>query len=131
MKSRTGKQFIGPGKNSGESLEELKYNILDKLDEWCLQLDEFNQTPLTPKTKVTREAGSVFYEFLTALPKVFRERTSDDETQIESARKTMANLERRFAKAGLNLHGRVAAFPEHHAKVGKKSAESAQPSTTR
>jgi hypothetical protein len=110
----------------GDSLTELRQNIVSKLDEWRRQLDNFNKTPLTENTTVTPEAGPVFYELLAALPKVFRESTSGDETQVESAKETMADLERRFTESGLDVQGRVAAFPERLAKVEKKSAQSPQ-----
>ncbi len=110
----------------GESLTELKENILAKLDEWRSQLDEFNHAPLTKKTKVTPEAGSLFYELLAALPKVFRESTSEDEARVGSARETMADLERRFEEAGLDVNGRVKAFPERLAKIARKSSQSDQ-----
>jgi hypothetical protein len=108
----------------GDSLTELKQNIEAKLDDWRRQLDDFNHAPLTQKTKVTPEAGSVFYELLAALPEVFRESTSKDETRVESARETMTDLERRFMESGLDVHGRVKAFPDRLAKVARKSSQS-------
>ncbi len=110
----------------GHSLTELKQNIEAKLDDWRRQLDDFNNAPLTRKTKVTPEAGSVFYELLAALPKVFRESTSENETRVESARETMADFERRFTESGLNIHGRLEAFPDRLAKAARKSSPSDQ-----
>jgi hypothetical protein len=110
----------------GDSVTELKQVIEAKLDDWRRQLDDFKNTPLTRKTKVTPEAGAVFYELLAALPKVFRESTSEDETRVEQARETMADFERRFTESGLNVHGRVKAFPDRLAKAGRKSSPSGQ-----
>ncbi|MEK6279388.1 MAG: hypothetical protein AABN95_03465 [Acidobacteriota bacterium] len=101
----------------GESLDELKQGIDEKLADWRRRLDEFNRRPITQKSTVTPEAASVFFDFLKQLPGIFRESVSGDQELVDSARKATADLASRFKEAGLEADDRLESFPERLVKI--------------
>jgi uncharacterized damage-inducible protein DinB len=103
----------------GHSLDELKQVIDDKLADWRRQLNNFKQSSMAPGSAVTLETATAFFDFLKQLPRVVRESISGDETRLESARVTMAELENRFEQAGLDATDRVKSFPDRLAKLQK------------
>lgn len=105
----------------GESLDELKQGIDEKLADWRRRLDEFNRRPITQKSTVTPEAASVFFDFLKQLPGIFRESVSGDEERVDSARKATADLASRFKESGLEVDDRLECFPDRLVKVKAKT----------
>jgi hypothetical protein len=104
----------------GQTLEELKSGIDEKLADLRRQLDEKNRTPVTEHTTVTPNAGPALFELLKKLPRVIGNSLSGDEKRVESAKTAMARLQRQLKEAGIDLDDRFTNFPDRLAELRKE-----------
>lgn len=108
----------------GQTLDELKDGIDDKLAELRQKLDDFNRTPVTPDTTITPDAATVMLDLLKEFPRVVARSLSADPTRVDAARSTMSDLQERLRAAGIDVDDRFGVFPERLASLrrnGKKN----------
>jgi hypothetical protein len=103
----------------GQTLEELKLRIDEKLAEWRHQLDEVNRTPVTDETTVTPNAISALLELLKQIPSVLGNSLSGDEQRIGNAKDAMISLQKQLEEAGIRLNERFTNFPDRLAELRK------------
>lgn len=99
----------------GQTLEELKPGIDERLAELRARLDEHNRRPV--KTTLTPNAVPALLEFLKKLPGVIANSLARDANRVESARTTMADLQRRLKDVGIDLDDRLTNFPGRLAEL--------------
>jgi hypothetical protein len=104
----------------GQTLEELKQGIDDRLADLRRQLDEKNKTPVTENTTVTPDAAPALFELLKKLPGVIGNSISGEASRVESAKTAMANLQRQLKEAGIDLDDRFTRFPDRLADLRKE-----------
>ena len=107
----------------GETLDELRGRIDDKLAEFRRQLDEKNRTPVTENTTVTPNAAPALFDLLTKLPGVIGNSLSGEENRVEAAKSAMADLQQRLKDAGIDLDDRLTSFPDRLADLRKDAEE--------
>ncbi len=100
-----------------QTLYELKHGIDKRLAELRERLEEHNRTPVNDKTTLTPNAAPALFEFLKKLPGVIVNSLAHDARRVESAKTTMADLQRRLKEAGIDLDERFTAFPERLAQL--------------
>jgi len=104
----------------GQTLDELKHGIDERLADLRRQLEEKNRTPVTENTTVTPNAAPALFELLKKLPGVIGNSLSGDEQRVESAKTEMADLQRQLKEAGIDLDERFTNFPDRLAELRKK-----------
>ncbi|CAN7806293.1 hypothetical protein LJR267_010708 [Paraburkholderia hospita] len=118
----------------GQTLDELKQGIAERLAELRQRLEERNRTPVNDKTTLTPNAAPALLELLRGLPGVIANSLARDASRLDSAKTTMADLQRRLKDAGIDLDDRFTAFPARLAEmredVHKQSAINKPPSRT-
>jgi hypothetical protein len=101
----------------GQTLEELKNGIDDRLAEFRERLNEHNRTPVNDNTALTPNAAPALFEFLKKLPGVIANSLAQDADRVASAKTTMSDLQRRLKEAGIDLDDRFTAFPGRLAEM--------------
>lgn len=101
----------------GQTLEELKTGIDERLAGVREQLADRKRTPVTEQTSVTAEAAPALFELLRKLPDVIANSLARDASRVESAKTNMADLQLRLKKAGIDLDDRFTAFPRRLAEM--------------
>ena len=109
----------GATEELGQTLDELKRGIDERLAELRQQLDEKNRTPVTENTAVTPSTAPALFELLKKLPGVIGNSLSGEGSRVESAKTAMANLQRRLKDAGIELDERFTNFPDRVADLRK------------
>jgi hypothetical protein len=104
----------------GQTLDELKHGIDERLADLHRQLDERNRTPVTENTTVTPNATPALFDLLKKLPGVIGNSLSGDTKRVESAKTAMADLQRQLKEAGVDLDERFTKFPDRLAELRKK-----------
>jgi hypothetical protein len=107
----------------GQTLDELKIGINERLAELRRQLDEKDRTPVAEDATVTPNAAPPLFELLKKLPSVIGKSLSGDESRVESAKTEMANLQRQLKEAGIDLDERFTNFPDRVAHLRKDFEE--------
>lgn len=100
-----------------QTLDELKHGINERLAGLRERLDEQDHTPVNDDTSLTPNAAPALFEFLKKLPGVIVNSLAHDARRVESAKTTMAGLQRRLKEAGIDLDERFTAFPERLAQL--------------
>ena len=101
----------------GETLDELKLGIDERLAELHQRLAESGTTPIHENTSLTPSAVPALFQFLRRLPGVIVKSLGNDAAQLESARATMTDLRRSLRDAGIDVDNRFTEFPERLAKL--------------
>jgi hypothetical protein len=104
----------------GSSLDELRTGIDETLDDLRQQLDGLNRVPVSDDTAVTREAPAVLLSLLKQLPRVVGQSISGDDSRVDAARNTMADLQGRLREVGIDLDDRFKDFPDRLADLRRK-----------
>lgn len=104
----------------GQTLDELKHGLDERLADLRRQLDEKDRTPVTENTTVTPNAAPALFDLLKKLPGVIGNSLSGDEKRVESAKTAMSDLQRQLKEAGINLEERLTNFPDRLAELRKK-----------
>jgi len=102
-----------------QSLGELKGNIDDTLADLRQRLQDFKTRHVTDATTITPNAGGALFELLSALPGVIAQSLSTDEARVDTARKTMKDLQQRLKDSGIDLDDRFTRFPDRLADLRK------------
>lgn len=103
----------------GQTLDELKQGIDEKLADWRQQLDELNRRSVSESSAVNRNAGSALVDLLKLFPSVLGNSLSGEETRLDSAKQTMATLQQQLKEAGIDLDDRFTNFPDRLAELRK------------
>lgn len=103
----------------GQTLDELKAGLDQKLADLRRQLEEKDRTPVTEESTVTPNAATAVFDLLKKLPGVIGNSLSGDEKRVESAKTTMADLQRELKEAGIDLDQRFTDFPDRLAELRK------------
>ena len=103
----------------GQTLDELKHGIDERLADLRRQLDEKNGTPVTENTTITPNAAPALFDLLKKLPGVIGNSLSGDENRVVTAKTAMADLQKRLKEAGIDLDDRFANFPDRLAELRK------------
>ena len=115
----------------GQTLDELKHGIDERLADLRRQLDEKNETPVTENTTITPNAAPALFDLLKKLPGVIGNSLSGDENRVVTAKTAMADLQKRLKEAGIDLDDRFANFPDRLAELRKDAQDqTAKKSTT-
>lgn len=101
----------------GQTLDELRHGIGERLADLRARLDEKNRTPVTEKSPVTPNAAPALFDLLKKLPGVIGNSFSSDEKRVESAKTAMTDLERQLKEAGIDLGERLTRFPDRLADL--------------
>lgn len=101
----------------GQTLEDLKHGIDERLANLREQISKRNRTRVAAHTTLTPNAAPALFEFLKQLPGVIVNSLAHDAQRVESAKTTMADLQRRLKEAGIDLDQRFTAFPERLAQL--------------
>jgi hypothetical protein len=107
----------------GQTLDDLKQGIDEKLADWRQQLDEVNRQPVSESSSVNRNAASALYDLLTLFPSVLGNSLSGEKARVESATTAMADLQRQLKEAGIDLDDRFTNFPDRLADLRKDYEE--------
>ena len=105
----------------GQTLDELKDGLDERLGELRQKLDEFNRTPVTPGTTMTPDAATAMLDLLKELPGVVARSLSADPARVDAARTTMDRLQERLRAAGIDVDDRFGAFPERLAGLRRSA----------
>jgi hypothetical protein len=111
----------------GQTLDELKDGLDERLAQLRQQLDDFNRTPVTPGTTITPDAATAMLGLLKALPGVVARSLSADPARVDAARTTMTALQERLRAAGIAVDDRVGAFPERLAGLRRSARKDDDP----
>jgi len=95
----------------GQTLNELREAIDERLGELRQRLDDFNRRPVSDETSLTPNAVPAILELLRQFPRVFVESLSTDESRVDAARRTMADLQGRLRAVGIDVDDRFKDFP--------------------
>jgi hypothetical protein len=101
----------------GQTLDELRTGIDDKLAELRQRLADFNRRPVTEESTMTPDAAGAFLDFFKALPGVVGKSLSRDRSRVGAARDAMTDLQQRLKDAGIDVDDRVKDFPERVASL--------------
>lgn len=96
----------------GQTLDELKHAIDGKLIDVRQQLDERMREPVSASTTLTPSAAPALLNLLKRLPGLIGQGLSRDKGHVETARTTMADLQRQLKDAGIDLDDRFTRFPD-------------------
>jgi hypothetical protein len=107
----------------GDTLDELKHGIDEKLEDFRRQIDESNRTPITEDTTVTPNAAPALFDLLKKLPGVIGNSLSGEENRVDAAKAAMADLQRRLKDAGIDLDEHFTDFPDRLAGLRKDFGE--------
>jgi hypothetical protein len=111
----------------GQTLDELKDGIDERLGELRQKLDDFNRTPVTSKTTITPDAATAVLDLLKEFPRVVARSLSADPARLEAARTTMSALQERLRAAGIDVDDRFGAFPERLAGLRQSARKEDDP----
>jgi len=103
----------------GQTLDELKGAIDDKLADVRQQLEAKDREPVVASSPITPNAGAALLDFFKALPRIVGQGISGDDARVGHARQTMADLQRRLKDAGIDVDDRLQEFPERLAGLRK------------
>jgi hypothetical protein len=95
----------------GQTLDKLKHDIDAGLAGLRQRLDERDRTPVQDDTTLTLNAAPAMLALLKNLPGVIVNSLAHDAQRVETAKATMADLQRRLKEAGIDLDERFTAFP--------------------
>jgi hypothetical protein len=101
----------------GQTLDKLKHGIDERLAGLRERLDQHDLTPVSDDTPLTPNAAPALFEFLKKLPGVIVNSLAHDAQRVESAKTTMADLQRRLKEAGIDLDERFTDFPHRLAQL--------------
>jgi hypothetical protein len=107
----------------GRTLEELKRGIDEKLSELRHKVEDIKRRPVKEGTTITPEAPSALGSLLKQLPSVIGHSLSGDEALVESARKSMVDLQQRLKESGIDLDDRFTRFPDRLAELRSEAEE--------
>ena len=101
----------------GQTLDELKHGIDERLAEVRRGIDVRKHTPLNDQTTLTSEVAPALLELLKKLPGLIASSLARDPMRVETAKTTMADLQRRLRAAGVDLDDRFTSFPDRLAEL--------------
>ena len=107
----------------GQTLDQFKQGIDERLADLHRRLDEQKRTPVTGNTTVTPNAAQALFHLLKTLPGVIGNSLSGQEKRIEAAKTAMASLQRQLADAGIDLDDRFTSFPGRIANLQEDVAQ--------
>jgi hypothetical protein len=100
-----------------EALGELKRGIDACFEDMRRELREQKRQPISEKSAVTAEAGPVLLDFLKALPRVIGQSLSGDPKRVDTARDTLAHLQKSLQDSGIDVDDRVGNFADRIASI--------------
>lgn len=101
----------------GQTLDDLKHGIEERLGDLRERLDERKTTPIQDDTTLTPNAAPALLDLLKQLPRVIAYSLAHDAQRVEAAKSTMADLQRRLQESGIDLDQRFTSFPERLAQL--------------
>jgi hypothetical protein len=107
----------------GETLDELKLGVDEKLADLHRNLDEANRTPVADDTHITPDAVPGLFALLKQLPRVIIDSLSGDTARVDMASESLAALQQRLKDAGIDLDERFSNFPDRLAGLREDFAK--------